>query len=183
MKNKGFTRRRFVRLAAAGTGGLCLLPACSGTESGWRFFTDDEATLTDALVEQIIPSDEWPGGRESGTTNFIDRQLTGPHKRYRQIYRKGLAAIRKSCATLYNKKFEELTWNEQTAFLESMEAGSMKEPEWSGGFDKEFFGLFRDHSMQSFYGSPIHGGNRNKMSYRMMNLDYPLIIGQNRYKV
>ena len=66
----------------------------------WRFFTDDEATLMDAVAEQIIPSDDWPGGRESGVTNFIDKQLTGPHKRFRSIYRKGIAAIRKSCGTL-----------------------------------------------------------------------------------
>jgi len=63
-----------------------------------------------------------------------------------------------------------------------MESGLMKENAWAGGFDKEFFGLIRDHTLQSYYGSPIHGGNKNKLSYRMIGLDYPLIIGQNRYK-
>jgi gluconate 2-dehydrogenase gamma chain len=183
MINSKFTRRHFVQLAAAGTGSLCLIPGCSGTDSRWRFFSEAEGSLVDAVAEQIIPSDEWPGGRESGVTNFIDKQLLGPYKRFRSIYSKGLAAIQKSCAALYNKKFEELSWNEQTAFLEKMEAGTINESEWSGGFDKEFFELIRDHSLQSYYGSPIHGGNRNKMSYKMMKLDYPLIIGQNRYKV
>ena len=37
----------------------------------------------------------------------------------------------------------------------------------------KFFELVRDHSMQAYYGSPIHGGNRNKISYKMMKLDYP----------
>jgi len=36
--------------------------------------------------------------------------------------------------------------------------------------------------MQGFYGSPRHGGNKNNVSYKMMRLDYPVIIGQNRYK-
>ena len=183
MINNKFTRRRFVQLAAVGTGSICLLPGCSGPVSGWRFFTDDEASLIDAVAEQIIPADEWPGGCNSGVTNFIDKQLVGPFKRFQSVYRKGAAAIHETCAVLYHKKFEELSWDEQTIFLENMEAGKMKEPVWAGGFDKEFFGLIRDHSMQAYYGSPVHGGNKNKMSYKMMNLDYPLIIGQNRYNV
>jgi gluconate 2-dehydrogenase gamma chain len=177
-----YSRRRFVKVAAIGTGSICLLPACSGTESSWRFFTNDEASLIDAIAEQIIPSDEWPGGRESGVTNFIDIQLTGPYQRFRSAYRKGIAAIQESCNSLYKKKFEELAWKEQTAFLETMESGQMKGDKWSAGFDKTFFELVRDHSMQAYYGSPIHGGNRNKISYKMIGLDYPLIVGQNRYK-
>jgi hypothetical protein len=144
------TRRRFVKLAAISTGGICFLPACSGRDSGWRFFTDDEAILVDAIAEQIIPSDEWPGGKDSGTTNYIDRQLVGPYKRYQSVYRKGLSAIQESCNKIYQKKFEELSWNEQTGFLENMEAGLMQDNAWSEGFDKEFFGLIRDHTMQSY---------------------------------
>jgi gluconate 2-dehydrogenase gamma chain len=177
-----YTRRRFVQLAAAGTGSICLLTRCSGDLSSWRFFTADEANLVDAIAEQIIPSDEWPGGKESGVTNYIDKQLVGPHKRFQSIYQRGLSAVRESCAALHNKKFEELSWDDQTAFLECMEAGKMEGSAWADGFDRKFFELLRDHCMQSYYGSPIHGGNRNKISYKMIGLDYPLIVGQNRYK-
>jgi len=178
-------RKEFIKVAAftvIGTGGIRLLSGCYGSNSKWRFFTDAEANLVDAIAEQIIPSDEWPGGRASGATSFIDKQLVGPYRRYREIYRKGLSAIQESCKIIYQKKFEELSWDQQTSFLENMEAGTIKEDVWSGGFDKEFFELLRDHTMQSYYGSQIHGGNKNKMSYRMIGLDYPLIIGQNRYK-
>jgi gluconate 2-dehydrogenase gamma chain len=177
-----YSRRRFVRVAAIGTGSICLLPACSGQESSWRFFTGAEAKLIDAVADQIIPPDEWPGGKESGVTNFIDKQLGGPYKRFRADYRKGISAMQETCGKLYGKKFEELKWEDQTAFLETMEAGKLKESNWGGGFDRIFFELVRDHSMQAYYGSPIHGGNRNKMSYKMIGLDYPLIVGQNRYK-
>lgn len=179
-KNK-LNRRHFVELAALGAGSICLLPGCRRSASKWRFFTDSEALLIDAIAEQIIPADEWPGGRESGVTNYIDKQLAGPFARFKVKYRKGLAAIQETCETRYRKKFEELAREEQTLFLEQMEAGTMKEPVWAEGFDKEFFSMVRDHSMQSYYGSPVHGGNRNKISYKMIGLDYPLIIGQNRY--
>lgn len=180
-KSNKFTRRRFVKLAAAGTGSFYLLPACTGPDSAWRLFTDAEALLIDAIADQIIPPDEWQGGKESGATNFIDRQLVGPYRRYQETYRKGLAAIQESCNTLYQKRFEELPREEQTAFLEHMEGGQLKEKAWTDGFDTEFFALVRDHIMQSYYSSPRHGGNRHNQSYRMMGIDYPLIIGQNRY--
>jgi gluconate 2-dehydrogenase gamma chain len=175
-------RRGFVHLAVLGTGSICLLPGCMKSTYKWRFFTDSEAQLMDALADQIIPPDEWPGGRESGVSNFIDKQLVGPYVRFQLKYRKGFAAIQETCETRYRKKFEDLNWDEQTIFLESMEAGNIKESVWAGGFDKEFFSMVRDHSMQAYYGSSRHGGNKNNVSYKMLKLDYPLIIGQNRYK-
>ena len=176
-----FNRRHFVRLAMIGAGGVCLLPGCMRSKSRWRFFTDSEARLMDALADQIIPADDWPGGSDSDVTNFIDRQLIGPYIRFQAKYKKGLAAIEKTCKERFGKRFEELDWKEQTLFLETMEAGKMKGPGWTEGFDREFFGMIREHSMQSFYGSPRHGGNKNNISYKMLKLDYPLIIGQNRY--
>jgi gluconate 2-dehydrogenase gamma chain len=181
-KNK-LNRRGFVHIALLGTGSICLLPGCIRSACQWRFFTGYEAKLMDALADQIIPPDEWPGGRESGVTNFIDKQLVGPFVRFQAKYKKGMAAIQNSCETRYRKKFEDLDWDEQTVFLEMMEAGKIKDPVWDGLSGMEFFRMVRDHSMQAYYGSPVHGGNKNKMSYKMLGLDYPLIIGQNRYNI
>lgn len=163
-------------------GSVLLFPRCSNVaaESSYRFFTAGEELLVDSLAEQIIPTDEWPGGREAGVTNFIDRQLMGPYKRYCETYRKGLQLIRETCLTKFQKSFEELPWEEQTRFLKTMEAGKTGSL-WEKGFDRQFFGLIRSHSLQGFYGSPRHGGNKNNVSYKMLRLDYPVIIGQNRY--
>jgi gluconate 2-dehydrogenase gamma chain len=176
------SRRRFMQLTATGLGSIYLLSQCSEPFSKWRFFTNAEARLIDALADQIIPPDEWPGGRASGVTNYIDKQLVGPYIRFQEDYRKGLLAIKESCESAHLKKFEELNWEEQTAFLDMMETGKLTGTSWENGFDKIFFALIRDHSMQGYYGSPRHGGNKNNISYKMLELDYPLIIGQNRYK-
>lgn len=183
MKHKNMLNRRtFVKLAAIGAGTFCFLPQCRRTSEPWRFFTEAEAFVVDAIAEQIIPSDEWPGGRDSGVTNYIDKQLVGPFTRFQEQYRKGIDALVTTCKSRFGKKFEELEWETQLKLLEEMEAGKMIETGWENGFDKEFFRMVRDHSMQAYYGSPIHGGNKNKMSYKMIGVDYPLIIGQNRYK-
>ncbi|MEI6277245.1 MAG: gluconate 2-dehydrogenase subunit 3 family protein [Prolixibacteraceae bacterium] len=181
---KKLNRRRFIALSIAGAGGMCLLSRCANPPlSRWRFLTEQESVLLDALVEQIIPTDEWPGARDAGVTNFIDKQLVGPYTRYQETYRKGLFAIQETCKTMFQKGFEALNWEAQTQFLKKMEAGKMEGMIWEKGLDRQFFGLIRNHTMQGFYGSPRHGGNKNNVSYRMLKLDYPVIIGQNRYKI
>ncbi len=182
MNKNVLSRRNFIKMATVASGSVLLFSRCSTrlSESSYRFFTLKEALLMDALAEQIIPTDDWPGGRDAGVTHFIDQQLMGPYFRYQETYRKGLLAIGETCLSKFQKQFEELPWEDQTRFLKTMEAGKM-EGNWEKGFDRQFFGLIRSHSLQGFYGSPRHGGNKNNVSYKMLRLDYPVIIGQNRY--
>ena len=195
MIKNDLSRRRFIQMAALGSGSLLLFPRCTNpaTKSPWRFFTEREGSLVNTIVEQIIPTDEWPGAKDAGVANFIDKQLVGPYIWYQEKYRKGLTAIEASCKLLYKKSFEELPWEGQTNYLKLMQSGKLGEPIrnsktaqsgeiWTEGADRIFFGLIRDHTMQGFYGSPRHGGNKNYVSYKMIGLDYPFIIGQNRYK-
>lgn len=196
MNKKNFSRRDFIQITLAGSGSLLLLPNCASQseESYWRFFTLEEASLMDAIVEQIIPTDEWPGAKDAGCTNYIDKQLVGPLARHQEKYRNGLAEIKISCEIIYQKQFEKLQWDEQTNFLKKMEAGKLSElidintvqaenvGVWQNRLDVEFFRLVREHTMQGFYGSPRHGGNKDYVSYRMVGLDYPFVVGQNRYK-
>ncbi|MDD4192579.1 MAG: gluconate 2-dehydrogenase subunit 3 family protein, partial [Mangrovibacterium sp.] len=99
MKKNTISRRHFIRMATLASGSVLLLPACVNRpgKSSWRFFTETEASLVDAIAEQMIPTDEWPGGKDAGVTNFIDRQLTGPYARFQETYRKGLTLIRQTC--------------------------------------------------------------------------------------
>jgi gluconate 2-dehydrogenase gamma chain len=66
--------------------------------------------------------------------------------------------------------------------MEQMEAGKLPEEFWTEVNQRSFFNMLLDHSMQGFYGSPRHGGNKNYVSYKMMKLDYPHVLGQNRYE-
>jgi gluconate 2-dehydrogenase gamma chain len=66
--------------------------------------------------------------------------------------------------------------------MKMMESNQIKETEWPQAQASEFFNLVLSHTMQGFYGSPIHGGNKGYMSFEMLRIDYPLVIGQNRYR-
>jgi gluconate 2-dehydrogenase gamma chain len=47
--------------------------------------------------------------------------------------------------------------------------------------DRTFFGLLRNHTLQGYYGSPRHGGNRDVVSWRMLGVDEPPVRGRAQY--
>ena len=57
-------------------------PPTAAVPGAWLFFTGDEGRAIEALADCVIPPDPvTPGGRESGSAVFIDRQLAGPYGR------------------------------------------------------------------------------------------------------
>lgn len=176
------TRRDFIRQLSLACGSILFVPACSGYDSVWRFFSEEEAKTVIAFAEQIIPGDKDPGATDARVINFIDKQLVGPYTRFQEDYRKGIPAMESSSIRILRKAFYELEWDQQAHFMGQMEAGDLPEEFWQDVSQKSFFNLMLDHTMQGFYGSPRHGGNKNYVSYKMMRLDYPHVIGQNRYE-
>ena len=183
MINKSFSRREFVRILTGGTAAVLISfnTACRNKISKWRFLNEEEIGLLDAIVEQIIPADEFPGGKWANVSNFIDKQLDTYYRKHQRGYREGLAAFEKTVIQTKGKKFEDLPFSEQTAVLEKMEMGDFSGDYWRDHPCADFFDLVRQHALQGFYGSPLHGGNRGYISYRMLGLDYPNVIGKNRY--
>lgn len=183
MTNKSFSRREFVRLFTGGTAAVLISfnTSCRNKISQWRYLNEEEITLLDAIVEQIIPTDDFPGGKWANVSNFIDKQLSTYYTVHRSAYREGLAAFEKTVIQIKGKKFEELPFGEQTVILEKLEAGEFSGDYWRNHPSSDFFDMVRQHSLQGFYGSPVHGGNRGYISYHMLGLDYPNVIGQNRY--
>lgn len=174
-------RRDFIRQLSLACGSVLFVPACTGYDSPWRFFTEKESKTVIAFAEQIIPADHDPGATNANVINFIDKQLVSYYLRFQEDYRKGIQAIENSCQQMHQKAFYELEWETQTGFMETMEIGKLPEEFWTEINQQQFFSMLLDHSMQGFYGSPRHGGNKNYVSYKMMKIDYPHVIGQNRY--
>jgi len=183
MIKKTFSRREFTRLFTGGTAAVLISfnTACRNKISRWRYLDEEEIGLLDTIVEQIIPTDNYRGGKWANVSNFIDKQLDSYYKKYQTEYREGLAAFQKTVIQIKGKKFEELSFPEQTEILENMENGDFTGEYWKDHRSPAFFDLIRQHTMQGFYGSPLHGGNREYTSYHMLGLDYPNVIGQNRY--
>lgn len=168
----------------AGFGSLLLMPSCFRQEKRpYRFFTPEEAACLIPLCEQIIPRDEHGGGAtEAGVIHYIDRQLVAVFDYDQVVYQRGIDALQSTCLERYQKRFEQLEPELQLHLAVEMDQGTLGGDTWTAVEPQRFFGLVRDHTMQGFYGAPRHGGNRNYMSYRMMGIDFPLIVGRNHYE-
>lgn len=177
-------RREFLKTTSLAVGSLLLIPQCSiKSLPVYRFFTNEEGKCIIALCEQIIPRDESPGATDAGVIFYIDRQLSGVFHYYQDTYRTGITQLQEYCHSKYSKKFEDLDGKVQIGLMKAMESNKIGKDEWPPeGQASKFFNLVLNHTMQGFYGSPIHGGNKDYVSFRMLKIDYPLVVGQNRYR-
>ena len=185
----GISRRLALKLAAAGTLGITAGIGATVGFARWirtepapyQFFTESEARLLIPICEQIIPRDDTPGATDAGVIFYIDRQLASVFIRHQQTYRLGLESFHKTCLQVYKTPFDQLAFDRQTEALHLIESNKAPKELWGNRSQSAFFNLVLEHTRQGFYGSPRHGGNRDYVSYRMLGLAYPNLIGQNRY--
>jgi len=159
---------------------------------GWVFFTPEEATTMEAVVDRLVPADDLSiGGKEAGCVVYLDRQLAGsygvssrlytggpflpglPTQGYQasgtpsQRYRAGLAALNSWTRDAKGgKRFAELAPDEQDSVLRDMEAGKVSLPNKVDS--KGFFNLMLSNTMEGFFADPIYGGNKDMASWKML---------------
>jgi gluconate 2-dehydrogenase gamma chain len=165
------SRRSFIGSVAALAGAASNV-ACNRHKSPWRFFRLEEARTLEAICGRIIPEDQDAGAIQASVVHFIDTQLTGFYKPLRKTYRQGISAIDQASVHYVGKQFADLPPDSQTALLERIEEDVGLKP---------FFNLLVEHCMQGFYGDPRHGGNRNRVSWKMLGVPYPPVRGRLRY--
>ena len=174
MSKSKLDRRTFFMRTGVSVGGAALLYSCHRPGETWSFLKEAEASTLSAMLDRIIPGDEDPGALEAGVIYFIDRQLVGPYRRYQQDYRNGLNHLQSTSEALYGDPFDQLTPGDQTRILEGLEKNEVPPDIWSEPSAPPFFNLVVDHAMQGFYGSPIHGGNKDFASYSMLGIELPI---------
>ena len=141
------------------------------TSSSYRTLTDAEALTLAALCDQIIPPDQDPGAAWAGAVAFIDIQLKRHYKKFREAYRAGLARTDQVAAAKFRGRgFAALNAAEQLACAQDLEKT-----------EKDFFNMVVAHTMQAYYGSPRHGGNREYASWRMLRIPVVPARGRNQY--
>jgi gluconate 2-dehydrogenase gamma chain len=124
------------------------------------FFTDAQAAEIGAMAAQIIPTDETPGAREAHCLYFIDRALSTFAKAGQRVYMQGLQDLQSSAQQLYPDagKFSALSSEQQIKILTAIE----KTP---------FFRAVRTHTVIGFFSRPVHGGNYDKIGWKLIGYD------------
>jgi gluconate 2-dehydrogenase gamma chain len=162
MRNDDLLRRRFLQVAASGAAATV---SCGGQKSRYRFLTYAEAATLAAVCDQIIPPDQDPGASQAGVVQFIDLQLSGFHRGLQKQYRAGLAALDSLASGRFGRPFAAAPLADQLALLTDIEAKKAGD-----AAARSFFQMVVSHTMQGFYGDPRHGGNRNRVSWRMLGV-------------
>jgi gluconate 2-dehydrogenase gamma chain len=149
-----------------------------------------EAAFLAAAVDTFIPADELsPSGTECGVLTFIDRQLAGawgsgakmyrngpfrkgkPEHGYqlqltpREFFAAGIAATNAWVKKTDGKDFDRLSARRRDEILKALDQGKAELVGFNG---KEFFEALLQLTMEGFFADPIYGGNRNKVSWKMI---------------
>ncbi len=172
---KTIRRRGLLKMGAAAAA-VGAGAACSSNRSPWNFFTVEEAKTLAAITDQVIPPDQDPGASAAGVVEFIDRQLMAFHKPFQQAYRQGLARVDELSRKMAGARFAEAPAEKQLALLTALDKNKTA---WKEG--KAFFAMVVAHTMQGFYGTPRHGGNRDAVSWRMLGVPVPPVRGRAQY--
>jgi len=130
------------------------------TPPSFVFFTPAQAIEVDAIAAQIIPSDTTPGAREARVVHFIDRALTTFERGRQADYTRGLADLltESQKAAPGATAFSALSSAQQMQVLTAIER-------------TPFFNLVRTHTITGFLASPLHGGNADKVGWKLVGFD------------
>jgi gluconate 2-dehydrogenase gamma chain len=128
----------------------------------YEFFTPEQAREFDAISAQIVPTDETPGAREAHVVRFVDRYAATIGKAQQPGWQQAFKELGDAVAkkTPGNRSFAALSDAEQIAFLTELEQAH---PWGLGGW--------RYFTMLGMFSDPIHGGNFNKVGWKMIGFD------------
>jgi len=155
------------------------------------FFHPAEYAFLIAVVARLIPADDTgPGAIEAGVPEFIDRQMEGPFGHAttwymqgpfiesrpefgyqgklppRDVYRVAIAALELHCKTNFlGKTFAQLALAEQDKLLKALESSALQLDGISGS---TFFSFLLQNTKEGYLSDPIHGGNKNAGSWKMI---------------
>lgn len=223
MTYSGFGRRDFLKtavvggVAAATTGSVATESAQAQTQtggvqntasvsdsSGYSFLNREEAAFVEALVDHMVPEDQWsPKGTDIGINIYIDRALAGAwgkgDRLYRQgpwregvpaqgyqlpltpaeLYRAGLSKTNAHCKATYGNTFDHLQPAQREEILNALSSRAIDMG--SEAMAREFWTVLYQTVMEGMFSDPMYGGNRNKAGWRLIG--FPGVVAFNRENV
>ena len=131
--------------------------------------TGRQVEVLRAVVNRIIPADEFPGGWEAGVGDYILRQLQGDLKQMVNIYARGLDGLDAEAQARHRGGFPELDSNSQDALLRDVEQDKTQ-AQWETDA-VAFYANLVEHAQEGFYSDPSNGGNRGGVAWQMIGFE------------
>src|SRR5699024_4708772 len=164
-------------------------------DTGFEFFTIDQAKSVEALAERIFPADNnGPGATDAGVVFFIDRQLAGSWgvggKHYmdgpyypdqamaeqgwqhpfvpQDVYEYALESLTKYAKDTYDGSIADLNPKQQDKIISALESDDIDT--FGELAPSEFFTMLRQNVLERMYSDPIFGGNHNMDDWTLQQL-------------
>ena len=126
-------------------------------------FDEKQMRCLRALLDTIIPADDYPGAWEAGVGDYILRQLGGDLARMADRYREFLRWLDAEANAQHNDNFCELSLDARGDMLRAVESGD-------SGF-ADFFAQVVEHCGEGYYSDPGNGGNRDGIAWQMVGFE------------
>lgn len=157
------------------------------------YLTLEQFAIVETAAERIFPATTGaPGAKALGVAYFIDHQMAspwganagmytkgpfvagaktqGPQNRLtkKQIMELGIKALEDYSLVTYNKKFKDLSAQEQDTVLKVFEDKTgEKKVTIPGITSAEFFQLLYTLTIQGLYSDPVYGGNKDMGGWKL----------------
>ena len=132
-------------------------------------FDERQTRALQALLDTIIPADDYPSAWEAGVGDYLTRQLRGDLAEALPSYRSFLAALEAEAQLAHGAPFADLTLAQRTALLRQIENGVLG-ADWSIA-PAAFFRQIVEHCAEGYYSDPGNGGNRGGVAWRMIGFE------------
>lgn len=122
--------------------------------------------ILEALVNRIIPPDDYPSGWEAGLGDYLAQQFQRDLKNLLPIYQLGLEALDAEALAVYGAAFDTLPAPSQDELLTRVERGTVTTL-WMVDA-AAFFRMVVEHTAEGYYSDPGNGGNKDAASWQMI---------------
>jgi hypothetical protein len=127
-----------------------------------------------ALLDRLIPNDEFPGALAAGTDKFILQLLTHACAAEAPVLAQGLTQLDAEAIARHDQPFAALSIATQDALISALEHNQTA-TRWPAAFPAAAcINRLIDLAAEGFYADPANGGNRDGASWRMIGYD-PLL--------
>ena len=122
-----------------------------------------------AVVDCLIPPDDFPGAYEAGVCDYLARLFQTDLAAQSEFFDAGINGIDAEALHRFNKPFPNLTPDQKLATLAAIESADVKTP-WPIS-PSLFFEMLINTTAEGYYSDPQQGGNRDRVSWLMTGFE------------
>lgn len=128
-------------------------------------FNKYEPSLS-ALVDTLIPADDYPSASEAGVVDYLKRQLEGDLIDQAPLLLTCLDCLDKEAIAAYRLQFSDLDASKRESLLQSLDS-NISSLVWPIS-PRDFIQRLSHLAAEGYYSDPGNGGNRNQISWKMI---------------